>query len=109
LVNKTPGGSGFAWRQSPKGAQPAGRPLSVPAASFSGDSHHLCGEPSTGARNVDWIIIHWFELSTLMLLCLNLWFVSAVLSTLRETNRWLSFLSNVQWNQSKDDTTQPRT
>jgi hypothetical protein len=51
---------------------------------------------------VDWIIIHWFELSTLMLLCLNLWFVSVVLNALRETNRWLSFLSGIQW-----DRTQP--
>jgi len=34
-----------------------------------------------------WVILHWFELGTLVLLCLNLWFVSAVLSALRETNR----------------------
>jgi hypothetical protein len=47
-----------------------------------------------------WIIIHWFELSTLTLLCLNLWFVSAVLNALRETNRWLSFLSSIQWDQT---------
>ena len=46
---------------------------------------------------MDWILIHWFELSTLVLLFLNLWFVTAVLSTLRETNRWLSFLSNIEW------------
>ena len=44
-----------------------------------------------------WIIIHWFELLTLVLLCLNLWFVSSVLHALRETNRWLSFLSSMQW------------
>lgn len=56
-----------------------------------------------------WIIFHWFELSTLALLCLNLWFVSAVLGALRETNRWLSFLSTLQWDRptppeaSKDD------
>ena len=43
-----------------------------------------------------WIVIHWFELTTLALLCLNLWFVSAVLNALRETNRWLSFLSGIQ-------------
>jgi hypothetical protein len=48
---------------------------------------------------VEWIIIHWFELSTLTLLGLNLWFVSAVLNALRETNRWLSFLSGIQWDQ----------
>jgi hypothetical protein len=48
---------------------------------------------------VGWIIIHWFELSTLALLLLNLWFVSAVLNALRETNRWLSFLSSIQWDQ----------
>ena len=46
---------------------------------------------------MEWIIIHWFELSTLTLLSLNLWFVSAVLNALRETNRWLSFLSGIQW------------
>jgi hypothetical protein len=51
---------------------------------------------------MDWILIHWFELSTLILLCLNLWFVTAVLSTLRETNRWLSFLSNVEWEQTRN-------
>jgi hypothetical protein len=54
---------------------------------------------------LSWIIIHWFELSTLMLLFLNLWFVSAALATLRETNRWLAFLSSVQWEQ----TINPRT
>jgi hypothetical protein len=50
---------------------------------------------------VKWIIIHWFELSTLFLLCLNLWFVSAVLNTLRETNRCLSFLSGLQWGDAR--------
>jgi len=38
---------------------------------------------------VGWVIIHWFELGTLALLCLNLWFVSSVLnandSTLRKS------------------------
>jgi len=48
---------------------------------------------------VHWIIIHWFELSTILLLCLNLWFVTAVLNALRDTNRWLSFLSGIQWDQ----------
>jgi hypothetical protein len=51
---------------------------------------------------LDWILIHWFELSTLILLFLNLWFISAVLSTLRETNRWLSFLSNIEWEQTRN-------
>ena len=46
-----------------------------------------------------WIIIHWFELSTLVLLGLNLWFITAVLNALRETNRWLSFLSGIEWDQ----------
>jgi hypothetical protein len=54
------------------------------------------------SKNLRWILIHWFELSTLMLLCLNLWFVSAVLSTLRATNRWLSFLSTYQWDHTEN-------
>jgi hypothetical protein len=29
-----------------------------------------------------WVIIHWFELGTLLLLCLNLWFVFTVLRNL---------------------------
>ena len=49
---------------------------------------------------MNWVIIHWFELSTLVLLFLNLWFVSSVLGTIRETNRWLSILSTMQWEQS---------
>src|ERR1700745_2593400 len=44
-----------------------------------------------------WVILHWFELGTLVLLCLNLWFVSAVLNALRETNRWIAFLSRALW------------
>jgi hypothetical protein len=47
-----------------------------------------------------WAIIHWFELGTLALLGLNLWFVSSVLNGLRETNHWLAFLTRVRW----DDT-----
>ena len=43
-----------------------------------------------------WAIFHWFELGTLALLCLNLRFVSSVLKALRETNRWLAFLTRVQ-------------
>ena len=49
-----------------------------------------------------WVIIHWFELGTLVLLGLNLWFVSAVLNALRETNRWIVFLSRVQWEQTHE-------
>ena len=49
-----------------------------------------------------WVIIHWFELGTLVLLCLNLWFVSSVLSALRETNRWIGFLSRIQWEQTHE-------
>jgi hypothetical protein len=47
-----------------------------------------------------WLVIHWFEVGTLVLLCLNLWFVSSVLNTLRETNRWLVFLSRIRWNET---------
>ena len=47
-----------------------------------------------------WAIIHWFELGTLALLCLNLWFVSSVLQALRETNRWIAFLIRVRWNET---------
>ena len=49
----------------------------------------------------NWVILHWFELGTLVLLCLNLWFVSTVLNALRETNRWIAFLSRVQWEQAQ--------
>ena len=56
-----------------------------------------------------WVIVHWFELSTLVILCLNLWFVSSVLSVLKETNHWLALLSRVQWDQARgpDGTNQP--
>lgn len=40
-----------------------------------------------------WIIIHWFELATLALLCLNLWFLTAVLSVLRSVNNWLMYFA----------------
>jgi hypothetical protein len=53
---------------------------------------------------VGWAIFHWFELGTLALLCLNLRFVSSVLKALRETNRWLAFLTRVQC----DETHGPR-
>jgi len=53
----------------------------------------------------NWVILHWFELGTLVLLCLNLWFVSSVLSALRETNRWIGFLSRVQWDQTHEPET----
>ena len=49
---------------------------------------------------MNWAIIHWFELGTLVLLSLNLWFVSSVLGTLRETNRWLAFLTRVRWDET---------
>jgi hypothetical protein len=51
-------------------------------------------------RGVGWVIVHWFELGTLVLLCLNLWFVCSVLNTLRETNRWLAFLTRVRWDET---------
>jgi len=47
---------------------------------------------------VHWMVIHWFELSTLGLLILNLWFVYSVLEVMRQTNRWLNFLS-LRWDQ----------
>jgi hypothetical protein len=43
--------------------------------------------------------IHWFELGTLALLCLNLWLISSVLNALRETNHWLAFLTRVRWDE----------
>ena len=52
-----------------------------------------------------WAIIHWFELGTLVLLCLNLWFVFLVLNALRETNRWIAFLSSLQWEQTREPET----
>ena len=55
----------------------------------------------------EWVRLHWFELGTLMLLCLNLWFVSAVLNALRETNRWIGFLSRIQWEQTQDPPADP--
>jgi hypothetical protein len=45
-----------------------------------------------------WVVIHWFELSTLVLLGLNLWFLFSVLKALHQTSRWLEFLS-LQWDQ----------
>jgi len=49
---------------------------------------------------VGWVIIHWFELGTLALLGLNLWFVSSVLNALRDTNRWLAFLTRLRWDET---------
>jgi hypothetical protein len=49
---------------------------------------------------VGWVIIHWFELGTLALLCVNLWFASSVLNALRETNSWLAFLTRVRWDET---------
>lgn len=51
---------------------------------------------------MNWVIIHWFELGTLVLLCLNLWFVSSVLNALRETNRWLAFLTRIRWDENHE-------
>ena len=50
-----------------------------------------------------WIVIHWFELSTLFLLCLNLWFLISVLNTLRETNRWFHILAPYLVHQPADE------
>lgn len=47
-----------------------------------------------------WVVLHWFELGTLLLLCLNLWFVFLVLNALRETNRWLVLLSRISWDET---------
>jgi hypothetical protein len=66
-----------------------------------------CGSSAAGAARVSWIRIHWFELSTLILLALNLWFVSAVLNALRETNRWLSFLSSLEWGRTPTSDSPP--
>ena len=49
-----------------------------------------------------WIILHWFELSCLLLLCLNLWFIFTALNVLRETNRWLAILSRAWAAQARD-------
>jgi len=65
-----------------------------------------CGRDRASGANLQepnlsaWVIIHWFEIGTLVLLCLNLWFVSSVLKALRETNRWLVFLSRVEWDRT---------
>lgn len=40
-----------------------------------------------------WVRVHWFELSALTLLGLNLWFISSVLGAMRETNAWLALLA----------------
>jgi hypothetical protein len=40
-----------------------------------------------------WIIIHWFELAALALLCLNLWFVVKVLTVLRAVQDGLRLLA----------------
>ena len=54
-----------------------------------------------------WIVIHWFELSTLFLLCLNLWFLISVLNTLHETNRWFSILASYLDNQRTNKSEKP--
>ena len=40
-----------------------------------------------------WIVIHWFELAALVLLCLNLWFVVKVLTVLKAVQDGLMFLA----------------
>ena len=40
-----------------------------------------------------WIVVHWFELITLVLLCLNLWFVFEVLKVLRAVKDCLMLLA----------------
>jgi hypothetical protein len=55
-----------------------------------------------------WIRLHWFELSTLVLLCLNLWFITAVLNAMRENNRWLAFLSGLRWDEIRGPESPPR-
>jgi len=52
-----------------------------------------------------WILIHWFELATLALLCLNLWFVSAVLAVLRTVNNWLIFFARWVETSQRETTT----
>jgi hypothetical protein len=42
---------------------------------------------------MNWIRLHWFELSTLLLLGLNLWFVAKVLSVLRAVQDGLILLA----------------
>ena len=54
-----------------------------------------------------WIVIHWFELSKLLLLCLNLWFLISVLNTLRETNRWFHILAPYLVHQPIDESNKP--
>ncbi|MBV8893337.1 MAG: hypothetical protein JO266_15435 [Acidobacteria bacterium] len=41
----------------------------------------------------DWVRVHWFELSTLVLLCLNLWFVFEVLKVMRAVKEALLLLA----------------
>jgi hypothetical protein len=73
-------------------------PLTAELLTFSRDRTPLDAR-SLRRHGVGWVIIHWFELGTLALLCLNLWFVSSVLNALRETNRWLAFLMRVRWDE----------
>jgi hypothetical protein len=42
---------------------------------------------------IPWVRLHWFEVSALLLLVLNLWFISSVLGAIRETNTWLALLA----------------
>jgi len=55
------------------------------------------------AKVIDWVRLHWFELATLVLLSLNIWFVFAVLNALRETNRWIALLSRLYWEEQTNE------
>ena len=57
----------------------------------------LPGSATGDGKTLGWVRIHWFELVTLILLCFNLWFTSAVLHALKETNRQLAFLTRLRW------------
>jgi hypothetical protein len=51
---------------------------------------------------IRWIVIHWFELGALGLLALNLWFIYAVLRTLRAVQEALiAFMRWVDENRDK--------
>ena len=49
-----------------------------------------------------WIRLHWFELATLALLSLNLWFAFEVLSVLRAANHAMVHLAN-SLNRTRDE------
>ena len=57
------------------------------------DAEPATGDEPLNTMSIRWIEIHWFELATLGLLGLNLWFLIAVLRVLRSVNHWLIFFS----------------